>query len=166
VDEERAVNGLLRGAPLLLALALAGCQTQWFLEGETSDIVETRVRVDTDPAGAWVSFNGVAQAKAPVIIPVLYDHTEQLWARQSNEGARMRDGMSTVVQIVTFPVWAVASLFHFREDKRRHVYGGNQHTVSAAMRGRLEAYQALELEGEAEVEVRLVLPPDTVEEIR
>ena len=90
-------------------------------------------------------------------MPVEYDHTEQLWSRQNNQGARMREDMGTVVTILTFPVWAIASLFHFSEDRRVHVYGNNTFTITMSKVGYDSVERVVELEGEDEVDVSIRL---------
>lgn len=147
-----------RLAPLALCLALGACQSQWFMEHDQSEIVTTNVLVFTQPEGARVDLNGVYQADAPVRIPIEYSHTEQLWSRQTNAGARMREGMSPVVQVLTFPVWLIASVFHSTEDVRRHVYDGNRHSVRASAPQHQELTRVVQLEGEDEIRVELVLP--------
>jgi hypothetical protein len=124
-------------APACLALGAAGCQSQWYLGPQQHDLVTTNVLVRTEPPGAFVAFNGVEQAKAPVRIPVEYNHVEQMWTRQTN----------------------TLLLFHHAEDRRRHVYGENRHTVSAHLPGHDDAEQVLVLEGEDEIEVLLRLQP-------
>jgi len=141
-----------------LSIPLAACQSQWYLEVENAEVVTTEVVVRTSPAGAHVAFDGVRQGQAPIRIPVEYFHTQQLWSRQNNQGARMREDMSTPVQILTFPVWGIASFFHYTEDARRHVYSAHRHVVSAALKGRQEASRDVVLEGEAEYVVDLELP--------
>jgi hypothetical protein len=89
---------------------------------------------------------------------VNYNHVETVWERQTNAGITMREGMSPVVKVLTFPVWAIASIFHSSEEIRRHEYGNNVHTVTAYCPGHDEAQETIKLEGEAEHEVRLVLP--------
>ena len=143
--------------PLAAVLALSACQTQWFLERDYGELVTTEVVVKTDPPNAHVSFDGVRMAKSPVRIPVEYHHSDQLWSRQNNYGARMREDWSTTMQIIGFPVWGIASFFHFSEDMQRHVYSANQHVVSATLKGHHEASEELLLEGEAEVVVELKL---------
>ena len=145
-------------ALLLVAAALGACQSPWYRQQEHGEIVTTHVIIHTEPAGATVYFNGTRQAAAPVDIPVEYHHVEELWVRQNNHGARMREGWSKLVTFVTFPIWGVASFFHYEDQVRRHVYGGNRHTVSASLKGHQEAFEKIELEGEAEVRVDLTLP--------
>jgi hypothetical protein len=128
-----------RRARLVAGLALGllpGCTSQWYMGGERAELVTTVVRVDTEPQGAVVYFNGVRQAAAPVRIPVEYDHVEQLWSRQNNRFL----------------------VYHYREDRRRHVYGNNVHTVAAHLPGHVEAEQVVTLEGQEEVAVTLRLP--------
>jgi len=156
------VAGTLRPAKALLAtlaLAAPGCAGSWFRQGETRDIVLTHVVVDTDPPGATVAFNGIRMERAPVRIPVEYDHVTEHYARQSNYGLRMREATGTLGTILLFPVWLPASLFQVRELKRRHVYGGNRHTVTATADAHRDAAQEIILEGEEEVLVTLRLAP-------
>lgn len=141
-------------------LLLSACQSQYYLQHDESEIVTTNVLVETAPTGAWVAFDGVRQAKSPVRIPVEYTHTEQLWSRQSNHGAKMREEWSTVGVILGFPIWGVASFFHYKEDVRRHVYSNNHHEVTATMKGRQEHTRTLDLNGEEEIRVELELPPE------
>lgn len=147
----------MRHLAVVLLLALAGCQSQWYLQHDRPELVTTHVIVRTDPPKAAVSLNGVPQNVAPVRIPIEYHHIEELWTRQSNYGARMREDWAPIVQIVTLPIWGVASFFHFNEDRRRHKYGGNTHELTARKMGYHDARQVLVLEGEAEVEVTLSL---------
>lgn len=141
------------------AILAAGCSTQWYPGFSKADIARTDVIVRTEPPGATVLFNGVVQKEtSPIRIPVDYNHVETVWERQTNAGIAMREGMSPVVKVLTFPVWAIASFFHYAEDTRRHEYGNNVHTVSAFCPGHDEVEQSVKLEGEAEHEVRLVLP--------
>ena len=146
------------GRPLVAALALAGaalagCQSQWYLQYETHDLVTTNVTVRTEPPGGRVSWNGVDLGPAPLRMPVEYHHTEQLWSRQSNVGARMREDGSLN------PLSVPASLIHETEDRRRHVYGGNRFEVVASKAGHADAYREIVLEGEDEVEIVLALRP-------
>ncbi len=141
------------------AILAAGCSSQWYPGFAKADVAHTDVVVRTEPAGATVLFNGVEQsAKSPIRIPVKYNHVETVWVRQTNAGITMREGMSPLVQVLTFPVWLVASFFHSAEEIRRHEYGGNVHTVGAYSAGHDETQETIKLEGEAEHEVRLVLP--------
>lgn len=149
-----------RSAVLALALVLAaatGCQTPWILEEERPELVRTDVRIESGPPGAMVSLNGVQQDRAPLIIPIEYHHVEQLWARQNNAGAAMREDWPVWAQVIGFPVWGIASFFHFAEENRRHVYGANRHVVSAYLRDHRETIREITLEGEDSVTVDLVL---------
>lgn len=146
-------------AALAAAVLAAGCSSQWYPGFSKADVARTDVIVRTEPEGATVLFNGVVQKQvSPIRIPVDYDHVETVYERQTNAGLAMREGMSPLAQVLTFPVWAVASFFHYSEDVRRHEYGNNVHTVSAYAPGRDEVQETIRLEGEAEREVRLVLP--------
>jgi len=158
----------------VVAAALAcGCSSQWYAGAEHSDIARTDVVIRTEPTGAklvMTRFNSADSTTplevkelpghSPVNQPIEYDHTDTLYERQSNYGAHMREDMSTVVQILTFPVWAVASFFHYRDEKHRHQYGNNAFTVSAHLPGRENAEVKVVLEGEAEHPVLLLLPPE------
>ncbi len=159
--------------PVVAAAALAaGCNSQWFPGFSHSDIARTDVVIRTEPPGATIVMTRVdasSQASSPDTLrlptpspvrqPIEYDHVETLYERQNNYGAQMREGMHPVVQVLTFPVWAVASFFHFREEKHRHEYGNNKYVVTAQMPGRDDAEQSIVLEGEAEHPVLLKLPP-------
>lgn len=124
------------------AAALGGCHSQWYQEGSRTEIVRTDVVVRTEPAGATVYFNGKRMDRAPVRIPVEYDHTIEQWVRQSNAS----------------PSWSpTAILTHAKEEMKRHVYEGNRHKVTASMDGYDDATSDLLLEGEAEVDVVLKL---------
>jgi hypothetical protein len=148
---------LRHALPVLGLLCLPACQTQFFLQHDQSDLVTTNVLVESVPTGGWVSFDGVGQAAAPVRIPVQYTHTEQVWSRQTNHGASMRENWSTVGVVLGFPIWGIASFFHYTETVRRHVYSGNRHEVTATMKGRSERTRTLELQGEDEIRVELEL---------
>jgi hypothetical protein len=140
-----------------IALA-AGCQSQWLPGMSIPDIARTDVIIRTTPPGAIVFFNDTKQAApTPIRIPVEYAHVVTVYDRQNNYGARMREGMSTIVEIVTFPVWAVASLFHFDEQMKRHEYGGNIHTISTFLPGYDDTSQTITLEGEADHPVDITL---------
>ena len=148
-----------RIAALACVTLAAGCSSQWYAGNSKRDIARTDVIIHTQPEGATVVFDGHAQPEpSPIKIPVEYDHVETVWERQSNYGTRMLDGMNPIVAVLTFPVWAVASFFHYREDTRRHEYGGNSHVISAYIPGRDEAQETITLEGEAQVTVNLSLP--------
>jgi hypothetical protein len=148
-----------RLAGLCAAAALAtGCSTQWYPGYSKRDVVRTDVVIRSEPRGATITFNGVRQpVPAPIRIPVEYDHTETRYERQSNYGQRMREDMGPVLSIVTFPVWMVASLFHYKEDLRRHEYGGNRHVIDAWLKGYDDAHEEILLEGEGEHPVDIKL---------
>lgn len=148
---------LSRSLPLLLLAVLPACQSQWYKQSERRELVTTEILVDTKPTGAEISFNGVPQGRAPLLIPVEYLHIEEIWSRQSNHGARMREDMSAVESIVTAPAWGAASAAHYTEDRIRHVYGANEHVLTAYAPGYDEGYQEVSLEGEERVEVVLSL---------
>ena len=140
------------------ALLAAGCSSQWFEVTSNNDIVRTDIVIRTEPAGATLTFDGVRQIKpTPIRLPVEYDHIETLYERQANYGSRMREGMSGFVEVLAFPVWGIASFFHYRNETRRHTYGGNIHTILAEMTGRDDAQATVTLEGEAEHPVTLKL---------
>ena len=71
----------MRHLSVVLLLALAGCQSQWYLQHDRPELATTDVIVRTDPSGAAVSLNGVPQNVAPVRIPIEYHHVEQLCPR-------------------------------------------------------------------------------------
>ncbi len=149
----------VRRAALLLLLPLAAaCTSQWYPGIEHTERVRTDVVIRSDPSGAVITFNGKQQAPAPILIPVVYDHTETLYERQSNYGARMREDMSPVVEVLTFPIWLIPSFFHFTEQRRVHSYENNKHVVSAYLEGYDEAVQEITLEGQERfpVDVKLV----------
>ena len=135
------------------ALLLTGCQSQWYEQHYVHNLITTDVVIRSEPAGARIQWETASIGKAPVRLPVEYDHTEQLWTRQNNQGARMREDMGTVMTILTFPVWAIASLFHTTEDRRRHVYGHNTFAIMLTKPGYNDAHRVIELEGEDEVDV-------------
>lgn len=152
----RTLPLLLTSAALLLT---TGCQSQWYKQNERRELVTTELLIDTKPAGGEISFNGVPQGRAPLLIPVEYVHVEEIWSRQSNHGARLREDMSTVESIVTAPAWGAASAAHYTEDRVRHVYGGNEHVITAYLSGHDEGYREITLEGEDRIEVVLSLRP-------
>ena len=139
------------------AVALTGCQSQWYLQNESHNLLTTDVFVNTEPQGAEIRWDDVSIGPAPLRMPVEYDHVEQLWTRQNNVGARMREDWGTFGTIVGFIIWIPASLFHETEDRRVHVYGHNEFEVTARMRGYNDEYQDVKIEGEDEVHVRLRL---------
>jgi len=143
--------------------ALGGCSSQWFQVYAHPDIARTDLVVRTEPAGATVVLVAEDGAKrqevAPFRVPIEYDHVETMYERQNNYGSQMREGMSPVVQVLTFPVWGIASFIHFREEKRRHEYGHNKFAATAFASGRADAEETIVLEGEAEHPVTLKLPP-------
>jgi len=150
----------LRGVALAAAgLALTACQSQWYLQHESSDKLVTDVVIRTDPADAEILWQNVSLGRAPLRMPVEYDHVEELWTRQTNVGAELRESWGTLGSIIGFPVWAVASLFHESEDRRRHVYGHNVFQAVARRPGYADAEREVRLEGEDEVEVRITLTP-------
>jgi hypothetical protein len=141
----------MRKSLLLLATLAAGCTSQWYPGVSHHDIARTDVVISSEPAGASLEFDGKKlEAPAPVRLPVEYTHTETQYERQSNYGISMRKDMSTPVAILTFPIWAVASLFHYKEQLRRHDYGGNVHVITAFVHGYDEGREEIKLEGEAE----------------
>lgn len=143
-----------------LALLTAGCSSQAYLQHQRPEFVTTEVVVRTSPPeDATVYFNNVRQATAPVRIPVEYTHVEQLYARQTNWGKTWRESWSWPMKILGAPIWLVGSLFHYREEIRRHTYGGHEHEVSAQAPGYIEAFRVIELEGEERVDVHLELEP-------
>lgn len=144
-------------ASALVALAAAGCRSQWYMTVEHSEIVRTDVVVRTEPTGATVAFDGRVQDTAPLRIPVDYEHSTQQWERQTNAGAAIRENTGIIGTILLFPIWIPASFFHTREEAKRHVYGANRHVVAARLQGFDDAEQAIELGGEAQVEVVLKL---------
>ncbi len=141
----------------VLLPVLAGCQSAYVLDHEARELVQTEVVVRSAPEGAEIRFDGRSFGPAPLRMPIEYDHTEQLYLRQTNFGADMREGMSGLTTVLTFPVWAVASLFHHKEELRRHVYGRNEFAVTASLPGRPVAERRVKLEGEDVVEVELEL---------
>lgn len=154
----RRLSPFLRRVLPAAALLAAGCSSQWYPGVQHSDVARTDVVIHTVPEGATIEFGGRRQsAPSPIRVPVNYDHTVTMYERQSNHGASMREGMSPVVQVLTFPVWAIASFFHYREEMKRHEYGGNVHEIVARLAGYAEARQTVRLEGEAEVPVTLTL---------
>lgn len=145
-------------APLAALLLLGGCRSQWYPGVAHHDIVRTNVLIRTEPPGARIRFNGKEMsAPSPIRVPVDYDHYETMYERQTNAGADMREGQSTLTQVVTAPVWLAASAVHHGEEVRRHEYAGNQHEISAWLPGYEEAVVTVTLEGEAEHPVTLKL---------
>jgi len=141
-----------------VAAMAAGCQSQWVGGMTRTDIARTDVIIKTTPPGALIFFNDKKQsAPAPIRIPVEYTHVVTVYDRQNNYGAHMREGMSTVVTVLTFPVWAVASLFHYDEQMLRHEYGGNTHTITTYLAGYDDTAQTITLEGEADHPVDITL---------
>jgi hypothetical protein len=141
-----------------VALSAAGCQSQWVPGVRREDIARTDVVVTTTPAGATIFFNDKKMiAPSPIRIPVEYTHAETMWERQSNYGARMREDMSTVVTVLTFPVWGIASFFHFTEKRMRHEYGGNVHHITTYLPGYEDSEETITLQGEADRAVELPL---------
>jgi hypothetical protein len=143
--------------PCLAAAAAPGCAGSWFRQGESIYIVRTEVVVDTDPPGAMVLFDGVNLDRAPIRLPVEYDHVSERWARQSNYGVLIREGTGLLGTILLFPIWLPASILQLREEVTRHTYGGNRHVVGAWAEGFEDASREITLEGEAEVQVGLRL---------
>ena len=139
------------------ALLLAGCQSQYYLQNESANLLTTDVVIHTEPSGADIRWNDVAIGKSPLKMPVEYDHVEQVWTRQQNVGARLREDWGTFGTIVGFPIWIPASFFHETQDIRKHVYGHNEFEVTPRMRGYADEYRKVKLEGEDAVEVRLIL---------
>ena len=141
-------QALRRGSVVAAALVLgavaplAGCHSQWYHQASHTEIVRTDVIVRATPPGAVVYFNGRRMETAPVRIPVDYEHTVEQWVRQSNAS----------------PSWSPTALVTgAKEELKKHVYGGNRHTVSASLDGYEDASRTLVLEGEAEVDVVLEL---------
>ena len=162
------------GAKVAVAAVLVagGCSSQWYPGYAHPNIARTDVVIRTEPSGAtivmtrvgesgqpWTVESRKLQSVSPVRQPIEYDHVETLYERQQNYGADMREGMHPVLQVLTFPVWAVASFFHFRQEKRRHEYGNNKFVVMAYLPDREDAEETIVLEGEAEHPVLLKLPP-------
>ena len=151
----------MRTAPHYCAAALlllCGCRSQWYPGVAHHDIVRTNVLIRTEPSGARIRFNGKEMpSPAPIRVPVDYDHYETMYERQTNAGADMREGESTLTQVVTAPVWLAASAVHHAEEVRRHEYAGNQHEITAWLPGYEEAVVTITLEGEAERQVTLKL---------
>jgi hypothetical protein len=149
----------LRGFALAAAaaLTLAGCQSQYYLQNESHNLLTTDVIVRTEPSGAEIRWNDVSIGKSPLKMPVEYDHVEELWTRQTNVGARLREDWGTFGTIIGFPIWIPASFFHETEDVRRHKYGNNEFEITARMRGHNDEYRTIKIEGEEELEVRMVL---------
>ena len=144
----------------IAALVAAGCTTQWYEVNSYPDIARTDLVIRTEPSGALLIFDGRREEKSsPVRLPVEYDHVETLYERQYSDGTRMREGMNPILQVLTFPVWGIASFFHYREELHRHTYGNNVHTILAAKSGYEEAEETVTLEGEAEHPVTLQLTP-------
>ena len=137
-----------------LALLAAGCSSQWYPGVTHSDIARTEIVIRSDPTGAVITFDGRQQpSPAPIRIPVEYSHSDTLYERQSNHGAAMRESMAWPFQILTFPVWMVASFFHFKEELRRHEYGGNVHVIDAHLPGYDDERVNITLEGQGELPV-------------
>ena len=139
------------------ALLLTGCQSQWIFQHKVDNLITTDVLIQSDPAGGSIQWDNVGIGRTPVRLPVEYYHSEQLWSRQSNYGASMRQDMGAIVTVLTFPVWAIASIGHFTEDRRRHVYGNNRFTVKVEKTGYTPTERTVELEGEDEVSVSVRL---------
>ena len=151
------LRGTTWAATAVLAIAATGCQSQYYLQMESPNKLTTDVVIRTEPSGADIRWNDVAIGRSPLRMPVEYNHTEQLWTRQTNVGARLREEWGTLGTIIGFPIWLPASLFHETEDVRRHVYGNNVFEVTARMRDHADTYRTVTLEGEDEVEVRIRL---------
>jgi hypothetical protein len=151
------MNDLGRVIALVGALLLTGCQSQWYMQHEVQNLITTEVVIHSDPEGGRIRWQNVPIGRTPVRLPVEYDHVEQLWTRQNNYGARMREDMGTVVTVLTFPVWMIASFFHTTEDRRRHLYGGNEFTVSISKSGYAIEERDVKLEGEDEVNLSVHL---------
>jgi hypothetical protein len=157
---------------VVAAALLCGCNSQWFPGYAHEDIARTDLTIRTEPPGATVVMTRVESAgdptptetkklpaPSPVLQPVEYDHVETLYQRQSNYGTQMREGMGPVMVVLTFPIWAIASIFHYSEEKHVHEYGHNTFVVSAYAPGREDAETTIVLEGEAKKDVLLKLPP-------
>jgi hypothetical protein len=144
-----------RGALIALtgALLLAGCKSQWYQQHEVHNLITTEVTLRSEPSGANITWQNQSIGRTPARMPVEYDHTEQLWSRQVNQGELMREDMGPVVKILTFPVWGIASFFHTTQDRRRHVYSGNMFDVVVTKPGYQSASRQVELQGEDEVDV-------------
>jgi hypothetical protein len=148
----------MRRALGVVALAAAGCTSQWYEGPSTRDVVTTDVVVHTEPEGATILFNGKEQkAPSPIRVPVRYDHTTTMWERQTNAGESMREGMGTLTTILTFPIWGIASFFHSKEEVLRHTYEGGTHQVTALLPGYDQADETVTLKGEAEKTVTIPL---------
>jgi hypothetical protein len=147
-----------RGTLLALPLLAAGCQTQWYSVGTTRDVVRTDVVIRTRPPGAEIRFDDkLMSAKSPIRIPVEYDHAETLYERQTNYGADLREDKGTLAQVLLAPLWIPMSLFHHRQELRRHEYGGHLHTVAASLEGYAPTSAAITLDGESERTVQFDL---------
>ena len=148
-----------RGAVIALvgALLLTGCKSQWYQQHEVHNLVTTEVMLRSEPPGATIQWENVSIGKTPARLPVEYDHTEQLWTRQVNQGELMREDMGPVVKVLTFPIWGIASFFHTTQDRRRHVYGGNEFTVRMTLPGYQDAERQVQLQGEDEVDISMRL---------
>lgn len=152
----RAARAALAAAACLVA---GGCRSQWFHETSRSEVVRTDVVVRTQPPGAVVWIDDRRMDAAPVRIPVEYEHVTEQWSRQSNQGAAIRESTGVVGTILLFPIWLPASLIHGREEMKRHVYGANVHVLRASHEDHGRAEKTIELAGEEEVVVDLVLSP-------
>lgn len=149
---------LVRLAIVLSAVSLASCTSQWYPGSAVRDIAKSDIVIRSEPPGATILFNGKRQpSPAPIRIPVEYSHSETLYERQTNSGVAMRESMGPVLSIVLFPVWMVASLFHYKEDVRRHEYGGNHHVIDAHLLGYDDLREEITLEGQSEFPVTLTL---------
>ena len=51
----------------------------------------------------------------------------------------------------------VGLFFHETEDVRRHKYGNNEFEITARLRGYNDEYRTIKIEGEEELEIRMVL---------
>ncbi len=147
----------LTASVLSLVVFLGGCQSQWYLEKERPNKVTTVMLVRSEPTGAAITFDERELDRAPLRMPVVYHHVEQLWKRQTNQGVRLRESWGTVGTIVGFPVWMIASFFQTTEDRRRHLYGENVHVVGAALPGHHRTSEQVTFEGQDEIEVTLTL---------
>lgn len=146
-------------APAVLAAVLAaGCQTSWVMDDARQETVETQVVIRSEPTGAMIRFNGRKQDAAPIRIPVRYTHQTEQWARSSNYGASIRESTGIVGTLLLIPVWLPASFVQFRDQMKRHTYGGNEHVVLGTFADGSESERTVKLEGEAEVTVTLTPP--------
>ena len=140
---------------LAALLGAAGCRTPWYKQDQKSDIVRTDMTFRSEPAGAAISFDGKHLGTAPVLLPIEYDHTIELWARAGNPGADLREATGVVGTVLLLPIWLILSIPQRRDEMRRNVYGGNVHRVSATFDDATTVEETITLDGHETLELTL-----------